>query len=601
MIKSIWKVICGALLALGMLSLLLLTTRAAGGGGEEWGTDTFLDFVDHSTLDGVNVWSSPGNARLDHRWWANAKVNDADDATVPALTFALTGTTETVFLAVWQDERDCDHCGDVYLARSTTDGRTWSADARLYDACNPCGPPYPAPECPCPREPEPAVRAADESLWVVWWADWSDDREEGDIYYLTSANWRGPLASITALTGTVYAGSGKQHRPQIAPHGPSGYLYTIWEDERDDDGDVYIARYNPDTDASWSAPVQVNDDATTVEQSQPQVTVDVDGNVYAVWEDRREESGESDPESDVYFSRWISGTVWSAANWITNTRLSDASMIWAGEPDIVVGSTGTLHAAWVEKVDTCQGIGCSWDYQIVVGRSDDGGETWSSTVVHRLLGASADLDEYRDPALGFDRQGRLYLAWIHYSGTSHSESNVRFSLSPDGGARWTEFRVLNTPRLVVDNDAPVALTSDFDGHVVVAWEDWRAGGGSSDVYATGYPADNYLSSGTYVRTLDAGGLASWGAITWTATISPHTGLQLATRVMTDAGAGWTDWVVHTASGESLSHPDGRQLQYRAIFTSTAPPPANDTAVLDEVIVSYQPYSQIYLPLVLRES
>lgn len=599
--RHTWKAISGTLLALGMLSLLILTTRAAGGGGEEWNTDTFPDFVDNSTLDGVDVWSSPGSARLDHRWWMNAKVDDADDATVPALTFALTGTTgttETVFLAAWQDEHECDHCGDIYLARSTTGGRTWSTDAKLCDDCDPCHEPYP--ECPCPREPDIAMRATDESLWAVWWADWSDDREEGDIYYLTSTNWRGPLASITAVTGTVYAGTGKQHRPHIAPHGPSGYLYTIWEDERDDDGDIYISRYNPDTDAAWSTPIKINNDVTTVEQSKPKVVVDTDGDVYAVWEDRREESDEDDPQSDVYFSNWISGTAWIGANWSANTRLSEATMIWAGEPDIVVGPTGTLYAAWVEKVDTCEGIGCSWDYQIVVGRSDDSGATWNRTVVHRLVGASADNDDYRDPALGVDRQGRLYLAWTHLSGSSHSDSNVHFSLSPDDGVNWTEPRILNTPRLVVDSDAPAALTADFDGRVVIAWEDWRAGGGSSDVYATGYPADNYLPAGSYVRTLDTGGLASWDAITWTAAVSPGTGLQIATRVLTETGADWTNWVMHTTSGESLPHPDGRQLQYRAVFTSTTPP-TNGTAVLDEVIISYQPFPHIYLPLVIRGS
>jgi hypothetical protein len=602
-----FKSITAALLALGMLSLILLSTRATratAGGEEQWGTDTYADFLENSTLNGVDVWTALGSARLDHRWWMNAKVDDANDALVPALTFALTGTTktETVFLAVWQDEHNCDHCGDIYMARSTTGGRTWSTNVKLCDDCDPCHEPYP--ECPCPREPEVAVRAADESLWVVWWADWSDEssnpaRDDGNIYYLSSHNWDGPLASITTVTGTVYAGAGKQHRPNITAQGLSGYLYTLWEDERDDDGDIYAARYNPDADAAWSTPVKVNNDATTVEQSKPQVTVDADGHLYAVWEDRREESDEDDPESDVYFSRWISGTTWSAASWSANTRLSDATVMWAGEPDVVVGSDGTVYAAWVEKVDTCSGIGCSWDYQIVVGRSDDGGGTWDRTVVHRLWDASADLDEYRDPALDVDRQGRLYLAWIYYSGTSHSESDVRFSLSPDGGVHWTEPAIINTPRQVVDNDAPVALVADFDGRVVAAWEDWRAGGGSSNVFATGYPADNYLSAGSYVRTLDPGAQVRWGTISWTATISPNTGLQLATRVMTGTDAGWTDWVVHRASGESLPHPDGRQLQYRATFTSSAPPAPNDTAVLEEVVISYQSSARVYLPLVIR--
>jgi hypothetical protein len=67
-------------------------------------------------------------------------------------------------------------------------------------------------------------------------------------------------------------------------------------------------------------------------------------------------------------------------------------------------------------------------------------------------------------------------------------------------------------------------------------------------------------------------------------------------VMTSAGAGWTDWVTHAASGEALTHPSARLIQYRAIFTSNG----NDTPVLDEVVISYAQY-RIYLPLVMRNS
>jgi hypothetical protein len=63
MSKRYWKALSGILLALGMVSLVLLTTRAAGG-DPEWSTDTFLDFCD-GTMNGVDVWSEPGTARLD--------------------------------------------------------------------------------------------------------------------------------------------------------------------------------------------------------------------------------------------------------------------------------------------------------------------------------------------------------------------------------------------------------------------------------------------------------------------------------------------------------------------------------------------------------
>jgi len=592
MSKRCWKALSVIFLALGMLGLTLLTTRAAGGGYTEWSTDTFSDFC-QGTMNGVDVWSDPGTARLDRNWYPNVRVNDVSSQSklAPSLTFALTGTggtTETVFLAVWVDERACDHCGDIYFARGTNHGRTWSPDVNLYDECDPDGPPYPAPYCPCPHDPDVAMRAADESLWAVWWEDWSDEdyeptRDDGDIHYLTSSNWKGPLASITTYTGTVYAGSGKQLLPRIAAHAASGYLYTIWEDERADDGDIYISRYNPDVDSVWSTPVKVSDDTTGAEQRQPNLAVDADGNVYAVWEDLRENDN-----GEIYFSRWISGT-WGTGTWSANSRLSDPTMDWANGPDIVTRPGGVLFAAWKERVPTGP---ATYDFQIVVARSGNGGDTWSRLVEHRLYDASASNAFYASPAIGVGPLGRVYVAWLHSPKSQASGNNVLFSLSPDGGMHWTQSRVLSWPAGTVDVDTVPALASDFEGQIVVAWQDFREGS-STQIYATGYPADHYLTSGKYARIFD-GGPAAWGHITWTATITPGTGLVLATRVMTTAGAGWTEWFTHTASGEAIPHPAGRSIQYRAVFTSTG----NDTPVLDEVVISYEQY-RIFLPVVLR--
>ena len=580
--RRTWKATAGTLLALGMLGLLLFTVRASGGGGETWSTDTFSDFVDHSTMDGVDVWSAAGSARLDRRWFLDTRINDASNESKfsPRISFALTNTgtmTETIFLAVWADERTQDHYADVYFARSFNGGRTWTPDILASGAHqNGLG----------KNTPDIAVRATDEKLWVVWHETSAiDGGDPGDIKYATSADKGNSWSAASVLH------NGEARLPRILSHGASGTLYTIWEDERDDDGDVYISRYT----SSWGAPVKVNDDATTVEQSKPKVAVDVDGNVYAVWEDRRE-----DEDGQVYFSRWISGTVWDESNWMPNVRLSNPTMCSASAPDITVGSLGILYATWVEKIRT--GPSCTtFDYQIVVARSNDQGENWNHAIVKRLYDASGGgaVSSYEYPAISVDQSGKVYMTWIHVPDqTAYAESNVLFALSPDRGQHWTTSRILNAGQAVC-GDAPLSLVSSFEGEVVAAWEDYREPSGRQ-IYATGYPADNYLSNGSYVRTLDVGGMASWDAITWTATISPNTGLQLATRVLTETSAGWTNWVMHTSSGEALPHPDGRQIQYRAVFTSTHGFP-NQTAVLDEVIISYQPRSYVYLPLLIRSN
>jgi len=581
MSKRHWKALSGMILALSMASLAVLATRAAGGGGDaEWSTDTFPDFLE-GTLDGVDIWHTPGVAKLDRSWWSNVRVNDtsAQSKFSPRVSFALSdtgGLPAPAFLAVWADERTCDHYPDILFARSTDGGQSWSSDVVVSDLCDPDDPPYP--NCPVLDSPDLTDRAQDRSLWVVWHQD-EVGSDEGNIYYAVSHD----MGMTWPITGTVVSDTGTQRTPRIASHDASGRLYTIWEDERDDDGDIYISRRITSV---WSAAVKVNDDSSGNEQSTPALAVDAGGDVYAVWEDRRTDAF----WPEVYFSRWISGTAWNAGNWSTNARLSDPTMDSAQDPDIVAAPGDVLYAAWTERVPTGP---TTYDFQVVVAWSDDKGASWSRSVVDRLQDASASSAFYASPALGVGPQGRVYATWLHSPDSQAATSSVLFSQSPDGGTHWTTPRVLSWPAGTVDVDAVPALASSPRGLVVVAWQDFRDGS-STQIYATGYPSGHYLTSGEYSRIFDAGGPAAWGNITWTASIAPGTGLQLATRVMTSAGAGWTEWVTHATSGAVLTHPSASFIQYRAVFTSTG----SNTRVLDEVVISYE-QTRLYLPLALR--
>jgi len=273
-------------------------------------------------------------------------------------------------------------------------------------------------------------------------------------------------------------------------------------------------------------------------------------------------------------------------------RLSDPTMDYADSPDIVAGAGELLLATWMERVPTDP---ATYDFQIVVARSEDDGITWERSVVHRLHNASASNASYNNPSIGVDSLGRAHVAWLHSPDQQAATANVLFSLSPDGGSHWTQPRVLNRPQNEASGSAAPALTVDFGGKVVVAWEDFQDTS-APQIYATGHPADRYISDGGYSRIFDANGVAAWGNITWTATTTPGTGLSLATRAMTSAAVGWTNWVTHTTSGEAILHPTSRFIQYRAVFTSTG----SETSVMDEVVITYEQHT-IFLPLVFTDS
>ncbi|MGC9357598.1 MAG: hypothetical protein ACP5GX_07025, partial [Anaerolineae bacterium] len=158
-----WKIVVSIVAALVMTGAILLGVQASGG-PEMWRTTTFGDFAP-GTLNGVDIWSAPGNVQLDHQWSDNIKINDPtmlDNARLSlALDFALDTSgpmTKTIFLAVWADERVVDHQPDIYFASSNDGGASWSADTMVNTAHS----------SDALEEPDIAVRSTDGTFFVVW-------------------------------------------------------------------------------------------------------------------------------------------------------------------------------------------------------------------------------------------------------------------------------------------------------------------------------------------------------------------------------------------------------------------------------------------------
>ncbi len=573
--KRHWQLLCALLMAFGMIGVTLLTTLAAG--GSPWVTTTLSDFA-QGAMDSVDIWSVSGTVQLDRDWMPDHRVNDAlpQDALYPRLTFVLTntgGTTRTVFMAVWEDQHIDDHYRDVYFDRSINNGRTWGPDVLIEDGGG-MGSPH-------QLTPDIAPRRPDGSLWVVW----QDTRNDaGDIYYTVShdhgGHWVHPVQPVYVVTGT-------QLWPRIGSQSDSGDMLVAWEDERSDDGDIYLSRHSGST---WSTPVKVSDDTTGAEQREPSLAVDGSGNAYLVWLDER---GRTNDTGDIYFSRWMSGTTWG--DWSTNVLVSDSSMDYATGPAIVAGPNDVVYAAWVERVPTGP---ATYDFQVVVARSDDNGDTWTRSVVSRLSGGSATGYSYSSPALGVHARGRVFITWLRGHNTS-SIGDILFSQSPDEGQHWTEPRYLTQPPGDADRNSRPAIAADFGGHVVVAWQDYRERS-APQVYASGYPGIFYQPEGGYRSpsyTVCSTLLVEWGAITWTGTTPSGTAVVVATRV--GSSTGWTEWVTHTTSGEALSHPPANAIQYRVFFSTAMS--STVTPQLHEVIVSFVPKYPVLMPVVLKGS
>lgn len=380
------------------------------------------------------------------------------------------------------------------------------------------------------------------------------------------------------MPAVLYNDTANQVKPRICQDESSAYLYTIWEDERNDAGDIYISRY----DTSWGAPFKISDGSSAKEQQTPDIATDSSGNVFAVWHDAR-----SNDDGDIYFSSWFSGSSWDAGNWSANSRLNDSSVDWARtNPSITSGSDNKLYVAWAERVPTGP---ATYNFQIVVASSSDSGSSWTNSVVHTLV--SDGLSNYAAPSVDVDASGRLYVAWLHNT-TQHATDGVILSaISPDQGTHWTEPYTVSGAAEDVKSTALPCLEYAGDGQLLVAWDDFRDA--TPDIYAAAFPVGDYLSSGEYTASFDSGRMSRWESISWTSTVPANTALSLASRVKSSSDAAWSSWISHGSSGETLSHDPARYIEYRASFTASD---TTVTPVLEAVEILYNQTSwPLFIP------
>ena len=94
-----------------------------------------------------------------------------------------------------------------------------------------------------------------------------------------------PDRSVDSEPGLAWDRTGGLHNGRV-------YLvYTLEQRNESDNTGIYL-RYSDDNGASWSAPVRVNDDATTNSQFLPKIALDpTSGQIAVVWYDARNDQG----------------------------------------------------------------------------------------------------------------------------------------------------------------------------------------------------------------------------------------------------------------------------------------------------------------------
>lgn len=111
-------------------------------------------------------------------------------------------------------------------------------------------------------------------------------------------------------------------QPRLAVDPADGSVYAVYDAAArayDGNGNIFLQR-SVDEGATWTEPVQVNDDVGRADQLAPSVAVGRGGRVDIVWFDRRH-SYKGTPLEDVYYAAWHPGQPKPSAN----RRITDRS------------------------------------------------------------------------------------------------------------------------------------------------------------------------------------------------------------------------------------------------------------------------------------
>jgi hypothetical protein len=361
--------------------------------GDDW------DILVSRSEDGI-TWSPPSALNR------NADMDTGDDLS-PTIATDEAGTWITAWASNDSFGGAFGRDQDIFFARSTNDGRTWSHPVPLnVNASQDWG-------------DDTSVRIATDGSghWVATWSsnDSLSFRVGGDTDILVArsadngATWTDPIP----LNSNAQTDTGFDATPDIATDG-SGNWISLWSsgDSRGGsigtDRDILIAR-SADQGSTWTAPAPLNSSATSDSNSDwsPRLATDGRGHWVAVWTSADSLGDAIGVDRDVLTARsQDNGLTWSQARALNQNAAVDSRE--DSSPDIAADGLGNWMVIWHAWGGFTYDDGS--DADIVVAYSGDNGRSWSAPLDANRHARRDNVDDML-PALGTDGAGNWIAVW----------------------------------------------------------------------------------------------------------------------------------------------------------------------------------------------
>lgn len=291
---------------------------------------------------------------------------------------------------------------DIYFARSTDNGVSWTAPAFLDPlATSDIGDDY-----------APRIATDEQGNWlVVWMTD--DDREGGVSSAFDIAASRSTDGGTTWQNSILVNNGGvadeiSDNAPHVATDGLGNWVVT-WQSTNDLGGtigvdiDVLFSR-STDNGATWSSDSPLNSDATADSRADqtPQIVANGQGSWVAVW------SKSNGPDIDLFTTRSLdNGVSWTSPQPLNSNHATDSGN--DEYPILFLDEHDTAVTVW-RTTDT-RGDTIGTDFDLLVSRSTDAGVSWTEP---ELLNTDAKFDARQDFTDGItsDDRGHWITPWV---------------------------------------------------------------------------------------------------------------------------------------------------------------------------------------------
>jgi Neuraminidase (sialidase) len=380
---------------------------------------------------------------------------------------------------------------DIFVARSTDAGATWSAPAALnVDAGADLG-----------SDAEPQLATDGLGAWVTVWRSSSFSvpiRTDYDILVARSADDGGTWVGQAELNSYADSDADGDYSPQVTHGlvevgGQSTWIAT-WQswhslgDTLGTDADILFAR-STDDGATWTDAAALNTNAAsdTGHDALPQLTTDGKGLWIAVWRSRDSLGDTIGTDYDILLARSTdAGVNWTdPAPLNTNAASDECKLTNEGDvircdddeaPQLTTDGAGTWVAVWEYWGPGRFGQS---ELDIRVSRSTDAGASWSPPAALNTNAAS-DIGNDQAPQVtyglvGVGGQPTWVATWQSRDrlGAANigQDADILVARSTDGGVTWTDPAALNTNAAtdLSAADTSPQLTTDGQGNWVAVW------------------------------------------------------------------------------------------------------------------------------------